>query len=106
MAHIDAGTTTVDAGNGTRTLRGVPKDRSIADKGNRSAASLYVRGDITSLHGPGRDAKGQPIPAIDSDFAVERHWRDARLTKIFEGTSEIQLRIVSDRYLPRPGGQV
>jgi alkylation response protein AidB-like acyl-CoA dehydrogenase len=37
-----------------------------------------------------------------TDFAVERHWRDARLTKIFEGTSEIQLRIISDRYLPRP----
>lgn len=31
--------------------------------------------------------------------AVERHWRDARLTKIFEGTSEIQLRIISDRLL-------
>jgi alkylation response protein AidB-like acyl-CoA dehydrogenase len=27
---------------------------------------------------------------------VERYWRDARLTKIFEGTSEIQQRIVSD----------
>jgi butyryl-CoA dehydrogenase len=37
-----------------------------------------------------------------TDFAVERHWRDARLTKIFEGTSEIQLRIISDGYLPRP----
>lgn len=37
-----------------------------------------------------------------TDFAVERYWRDARLTRIFEGTSEIQLRIVSDRYLPRP----
>ncbi|SFO34008.1 Acyl-CoA dehydrogenase [Geodermatophilus obscurus] len=32
---------------------------------------------------------------------VERHWRDARLTTIFEGTSEIQKRIVSDRLLPR-----
>ncbi len=32
-------------------------------------------------------------------FAVERHWRDARLTKIFEGTSEIQLRIISDHLL-------
>jgi butyryl-CoA dehydrogenase len=41
-----------------------------------------------------------------TDFAVERHWRDARLTKIFEGTSEIQLRIVSDRYLPRPASPV
>jgi alkylation response protein AidB-like acyl-CoA dehydrogenase len=39
--------------------------------------------------------------------AVERYWRDARLTKIFEGTSEIQLRIISDRMLgkpSRPGG--
>ena len=33
------------------------------------------------------------------DFAVERYWRDARLTKVFEGTSEIQLRIISDRLL-------
>jgi alkylation response protein AidB-like acyl-CoA dehydrogenase len=31
-----------------------------------------------------------------SDFAAQRYWRDARLTKIFEGTSEIQLRILSD----------
>lgn len=31
--------------------------------------------------------------------AVERYWRDARLTKIFEGTSEIQQRIISDRML-------
>lgn len=34
-----------------------------------------------------------------TDFAVERHWRDARLTKIFEGTSEIQLRVISDELL-------
>lgn len=35
-------------------------------------------------------------------FAVERHWRDARLTKIFEGTSEIQLRVISDHLLGKP----
>ncbi|MFP6681603.1 MAG: acyl-CoA dehydrogenase family protein [Gammaproteobacteria bacterium] len=34
-----------------------------------------------------------------TDHAVERYWRDARLTKIFEGTSEIQLRIISDNLL-------
>ncbi len=32
-------------------------------------------------------------------YAAERYWRDARLTKIFEGTSEIQQRIISDRLL-------
>jgi hypothetical protein len=70
VIDIDSDTTTVDDGNGTRTLRGVPKDRSITQKGNRSAASLYVRGDINSLVGPGRKGNGQPIPAIDSDFAI------------------------------------
>lgn len=35
--------------------------------------------------------------------AVERYWRDARLTKIFEGTSEIQLRIISDNLLGKDG---
>ena len=34
--------------------------------------------------------------------AVERHWRDARLTKIFEGTSEIQQRIIADGLLGKP----
>jgi alkylation response protein AidB-like acyl-CoA dehydrogenase len=33
---------------------------------------------------------------------VERYWRDARLTKIFEGTSEIQQRIISDILLGKP----
>jgi alkylation response protein AidB-like acyl-CoA dehydrogenase len=35
------------------------------------------------------------------EHSIERYWRDARLTTIFEGTSEIQKKIVSDRLLPR-----
>ncbi len=34
--------------------------------------------------------------------AVERYWRDARLTKIFEGSSEIMQRIISDEMLGKP----
>lgn len=34
-----------------------------------------------------------------TDCSVERYWRDAKLTKIFEGTSEIQLKIISDNLL-------
>lgn len=32
---------------------------------------------------------------------IERYWRDARLTTIFEGTSQIMQKIISDRLLPR-----
>lgn len=35
-------------------------------------------------------------------YPVERYWRDARLTKIFEGTSEIQQRIIADQLLGKP----
>jgi PilX N-terminal len=70
VIDIDAGTTTIDGGNGVRTLRGIPLDRSLVKRGDRSAASLYVYGSIASLHGPGRDGSGQPVPAIDSNFAV------------------------------------
>lgn len=34
-----------------------------------------------------------------TEFDVERYWRDARLTTIFEGTSEIQKRIIADNLL-------
>lgn len=36
-----------------------------------------------------------------TDYPLERYWRDARLTKIFEGTSEIQLRVIADRLFER-----
>jgi alkylation response protein AidB-like acyl-CoA dehydrogenase len=34
-----------------------------------------------------------------TEHAVERHWRDARLTRIIEGTSEIQKHIISRRII-------
>jgi len=34
-----------------------------------------------------------------TDFDVERYWRDARVTRIFEGTNEIQKRIIADDLL-------
>ena len=49
---------------------------------------------------------GITVPAEGNGYTterrVERYWRDARLTTIFEGTSEIQRRIISYRLLPRP----
>eukprot|EP00961_Rhodomonas_salina_P088603 1191739-Rhodomonas_salina.1 len=32
---------------------------------------------------------GGEIPGYVTDFPVERHYRDARITEIYEGTSEV-----------------
>jgi len=34
-----------------------------------------------------------------TDHPVERYYRDARITKIYEGTSEIQKNIISDQII-------
>jgi alkylation response protein AidB-like acyl-CoA dehydrogenase len=39
-----------------------------------------------------------------TEHAVERHWRDARLTRIIEGTSEIQKHIIARSLLGSDGG--
>jgi len=39
-----------------------------------------------------------------TEHAVERHWRDARLTRIIEGTSEMQKHIIARRLLGSDGG--
>lgn len=54
--------------------------------------AVAVTGDGMQLHGGN---------GYTTERAVERYWRDARLTTIFEGTSQIQQRIISDRLLPR-----
>jgi alkylation response protein AidB-like acyl-CoA dehydrogenase len=54
--------------------------------------AVAVTGQAMQLHGGN---------GYTTERQVERHWRDARLTTIFEGTSEIQRRIVADGLLPR-----
>ncbi len=56
--------------------------------------AVRVTGQAMQLHGGN---------GYTTERRVERYWRDARLTTIFEGTSEIQRRIISDRLLPKPG---
>ncbi len=58
------------------------------------ATEMAVRstGDAIQIHGGN---------GYTTERAVERYWRDARLTTIFEGTSEIQRVIISDRLLGR-----
>ncbi|HWH27393.1 MAG TPA: acyl-CoA dehydrogenase family protein [Mycobacteriales bacterium] len=73
---------------------GLPAEREAAMvKLTASETAVRVTGQAMQLHGGN---------GYTTERRVERYWRDARLTTIFEGTSEIQKRIISDRLLPRP----
>ncbi|MEM7221138.1 MAG: acyl-CoA dehydrogenase family protein [Pseudomonadota bacterium] len=76
----------IDAG------RGSDKEASMI-KWFASEMAERVTSDALQIFGGAGYTKLHPI---------ERYWRDARLTKIFEGTSEIQLRIISDSMLGKP----
>jgi alkylation response protein AidB-like acyl-CoA dehydrogenase len=54
--------------------------------------AVDVTNDAMQLHGGN---------GYTTERQVERYWRDARLTTIFEGTSQIQQKIISDDLLPR-----
>jgi alkylation response protein AidB-like acyl-CoA dehydrogenase len=73
--------------------RGEPCEREAAMvKLVATEMAVEVTGDGIQLHGGN---------GYTTERQVERHWRDARLTTIFEGTSQIQQRIIADRLLPR-----
>jgi alkylation response protein AidB-like acyl-CoA dehydrogenase len=72
---------------------GLPCEREAAMvKLLATEMAAEVTGDGIQLHGGN---------GYTTERQVERHWRDARLTTIFEGTSQMQQRIISDRLLPR-----
>ncbi|MFA9516384.1 acyl-CoA dehydrogenase family protein [Halopenitus sp. H-Gu1] len=55
-----------------------------------SERAVEVTDDAIQVHGGA---------GFVSDFPVERYYRDARITKIYEGTSEIQKDVIADRLL-------
>ena len=69
------------------------EQESAAVKLLTTEMAVKVTGQAMQLHGGN---------GYTTERRVERYWRDARLTTIFEGTNEIQRRIISDRMLPRP----
>jgi alkylation response protein AidB-like acyl-CoA dehydrogenase len=54
--------------------------------------AVRVTGEAIQIHGGN---------GYTTERSVERYWRDARLTTIFEGTSEIQRRTISNNLLGR-----
>jgi alkylation response protein AidB-like acyl-CoA dehydrogenase len=78
--------TEIDAGRNARKETSMVKyfASEMAERVTSEALQILGGAGYTTLH------------------PVERYWRDARLTKIFEGTSEIQQRIIADIMLGKP----
>jgi alkylation response protein AidB-like acyl-CoA dehydrogenase len=76
----------IDAGRGGRIETSMVKlfASEMAEKVTSEALQILGGAGYTTLH------------------PIERYWRDARLTKIFEGTNEIQQRIIADTLLGKP----
>lgn len=76
----------IDAGRAGRVETSMVKyfASEMAERVTSEALQIFGGAGYTTLH------------------PIERYWRDARLTKIFEGTSEIQLRIIADTLLGKP----
>ncbi|HUZ12877.1 MAG TPA: acyl-CoA dehydrogenase family protein [Caulobacteraceae bacterium] len=76
----------IDAGRAGRVETSMVKlfASEMAEKVTSEALQIFGGAGYTTLH------------------PIERYWRDARLTRIFEGTSEIQQRIIADALLGKP----
>jgi alkylation response protein AidB-like acyl-CoA dehydrogenase len=83
MYHV---CTEIDAGRAGRAETSMAKlfASEMAERVTSEALQIFGGAGYTTLH------------------PIERYWRDARLTKIFEGTSEIQQRIIADALLGKP----
>jgi len=78
-----------------RLDKGLPANREIASAKLYATEMLARVTDSTlQIHGGG---------GLMSDYPIERFWRDARVERIWDGTSEIQRHIIS-RDLLRPLG--
>jgi butyryl-CoA dehydrogenase len=73
------------------------KDRGVRFTAEASMAKLFasemaerVTSKALQIHGGYGYVK---------EFDVERHWRDSRITEIYEGTSEIQRVVISHTVL-------
>ena len=78
-------------------------DNGVLNARDASMAKLFASEMAERVTSEGIQIHGGA--GYTTDFPLERYWRDARLTKIFEGTSEIQLHIIANTYLPRPQRQ-
>jgi butyryl-CoA dehydrogenase len=73
------------------------KDRGVRHSAESSMAKLYASEMATRVAHKGLQIHGGY--GYTKEFDAERHYRDARITEIYEGTSEIQRLVISGALL-------
>jgi len=72
----------------------------------REAASCKLFGSEVASRAIDRALQVHGALGYNRDFPLERMWRDARITKIYEGTNEIQRIVIASRVLRHYGLRV
>jgi butyryl-CoA dehydrogenase len=89
--------TQVDAARLLAWRAAAMKDRGVRHSMESSIAKLYASEAATRVTHKAIQVHGGY--GYSTEFAVERHYRDARITEIYEGTSEIQRIVVASSVL-------
>ena len=80
----------------------VHRAASIADAGQpfgREAAMAKVYASEAAMRATTKAIQIHGGYGYMTEYDVERHWRDARITEIYEGTSEIQRLVIAGSVL-------
>ena len=75
----------------------VLKDKGVRHSFESSMAKLYASEMASRVANKGLQIHGGQ--GYSKEFDAERHVRDARITEIYEGTSEIQRLVISNNLL-------
>ena len=69
---------------------------------SQSCCKLFASGDVSAAS-PTARCRSTAAPATSPDYGIERFYRDVRLFRIYEGTSQIQQLVIARNMIKAAG---